>query len=1500
MQATATPLDVLYVGEKTEGGQPTGGGRFRVETVAAEKGGWPGGETVDCLLVDSLTATEGPVELVRRVDRAYPSTPLVAFADPEQVGRVLDAGATDVVRSPPGETPEALLRRRVENVCETTPVDGVAEHGSYTHEGLLEQLSENLQDVIWVNNPENPPGERMEFVSAAYEEVWGRPREHLFAGGVEALYETVHPDDRERIMSINGTDRLESGDRNLTYRIVRPDGEIRWIHDRMLDVSADGETSQLVGIARDVTEREQRKQELTESEETLENVLSEVPMVLFAFDENGTFTRSKGRALGHFHLESGDMIGESLFDVFAHRPDIREHCERALDGEQVTATVELGGRTFESRYQPLFDDGDVVTVVGHAYDVTDRVERQHQLERQNDLFAKAQDIADVGAWEYRPDGSSLWTQKVYDIYRLPEGTEPSLETARECYHPTDWPRISDALERALEHGESFDLEVRLATETEGTRWVQLRGDPQTADGVVTHLRGTVQDITERKHREQELERSREFLDQIHQVGNVGGWEYHFQTDTLELTEATSRMVGLPSEMSLGAKELLECHHPEDRERVRTAVTQLWTAGEPFGIEVRVLAGDETQWMYSQAEPVYEDGEVVAMRGVTRNITERKHREQQLQAERDIVERVLETSPVGILVHDADQRITRANEKAAEIMGVAAGALEGSRTPPEGMRILSAEGEPRSREEAAVHLAKKRGEPVRDKKFVLETPEGDRRTIIADVVPLFDEGELQRIVSTFDDVTERVERERRLESQRNELARLDRINRIIRDVDAALVAAESRAEIEQAVCDELARSGPYHSTMVLRKNGDQLSLESTGEDNPDAVTLPEIPRSAPVWRAVETGETQALQSDGAENEWTTCRELVDGETHSTAAIPLASEGQTDGVLVVCSSREGALSERELEVLDELGSNVGHAIGAIERREREATLTSLYEATQDLLAAESPGAVSDAVVETAGSVLDPSAVGIFLFDDENNVLQPAASTERLREFYDGQMTFGPGKPDSIVWQTYVEGERQFLRDVRTSAHVVDPDTEARTALFLPLGEHGVFVVATDERVPFSEQKQRLVGLLGATTEAALDRVAGRAEIRERDRRLAERSTRLERLERLFSLVGDIDDALRRASTPDELDRQVCEQLVATDPFEFAWVGSIPPDGSTVKPQTWANGERSEQTYLDEVSFALDGEAPAARAARSGEPVTVPNVIGHLREADWAQAAVESNFESVLAVPLAHEDTTYGVLVVYATEPHAFDNLARAVFDRLGTLVPQVSTGLQRDRTVLADRVVELELSLPNPESFPNAVAGAIGEPVEYRQVKPTSNGQTRLRFSLTDPHIETLREVERQFVSVESLDVVERSGVTTVSATVSGSTAPARMLSCGAVPDQIVAEADTTVATVRLPRDADVRLFLERVSEHYPGVELVSRRDVGVRDHTEAAAQRALAEDLTDRQREVLRTAYEHGFFESPRATTGVELADLLDISQPTVTHHLREAQRRLFDALFEAT
>ena len=68
----------------------------------------------------------------------------------------------------------------------------------------------------------------------------------------------------------------------------------------------------------------------------------------------------------------------------------------------------------------------------------------------------------------------------------------------------------------------------------------------------------------------------------------------------------------------------------------------------------------------------------------------------------------------------------------------------------------------------------------------------------------------------------------------------------------------------------------------------------------------------------------------------------------------------------------------------------------------------------------------------------------------------------------------------------------------------------------------------------------------------------------------------------------------------------------------------------------------------------------------------------------------------------------------------------------------------------------------------------------------------------------------------------------------------------------------------------------------------------------AFQDALDDRLTDRQRTVLRTAYLADYFESPRGSTSEEVADALDISGPTMLHHLRRAERKLVDAFLSTT
>jgi len=272
-------------------------------------------------------------------------------------------------------------------------------------------------------------------------------------------------------------------------------------------------------------------------------------------------------------------------------------------------------------------------------------------------------------------------------------------------------------------------------------------------------------------------------------------------------------------------------------------------------------------------------------------------------------------------------------------------------------------------------------------------------------------------------------------------------------------------------------------------------------------------------------------------------------------------------------------------------------------------------------------------------------------------------------------------------------------------------------------------------------------------------------------------------------------------------------------------------------------------------------------------------------------------MLAVPLAYGDATYGVLAVYADEPNAFDDIVEPVITTLGETIAYSINAIETRRGILADTVVELELALEGTKTFLNTVAEVADEAVSYREITPDTDGRSQVLFAVSHPVVDDILALESEFVAVESLTHVENGGEHLFRAAIAEPTVADTLLECGAIPKEVTATARGSQARVHLPRERDVREFLDRVRDRYPQTTLQSQQTIDSRQ-TADSLNATVENELTDRQREVLLTAFESGYFESPRATSGVELSELLDISQPTMTHHLREAQRRLFTSLFD--
>ena len=120
------------------------------------------------------------------------------------------------------------------------------------------QLAESIREVFWLMSLE---GDEIYYLSPGYEDIWGRSSEDLIAQPMSWV-ESIHPDDRERVVSrFQRRTQGEFSDPSTEFRIIRPDGSIRWILGRSFPVEDEnGRVYRMAGFALDITKRKHAEQ----------------------------------------------------------------------------------------------------------------------------------------------------------------------------------------------------------------------------------------------------------------------------------------------------------------------------------------------------------------------------------------------------------------------------------------------------------------------------------------------------------------------------------------------------------------------------------------------------------------------------------------------------------------------------------------------------------------------------------------------------------------------------------------------------------------------------------------------------------------------------------------------------------------------------------------------------------------------------------------------------------------------------------------------------------------------------------------------------------------------------------------------------------------------------------------------------------------------------------------------------------------------------------------
>jgi len=403
-------------------------------------------------------------------------------------------------------------------------------------------------------------------------------------------------------------------------------------------------------------------------------------------------------------------------------------------------------------------------------------------------------------------------------------------------------------------------------------------------------------------------------------------------------------------------------------------------------------------------------------------------------------------------------------------------------------------------------------------------------------------------------------------------------------------------------------------------------------------------------------------------------------------------------------------------------------------------------------------------------------------------------------------------------------------------------------------------------------------------------------ERERELLSQRKQLAALNNLNHVVRDITEAVIERSTRDEIETAVCDRIAATSSYRFAWVGEADRASETVTYRTGAGLDG----YLDDVTISLDpdderGDGPTGRAFRTGEIQTTRDVETDPRFEPWRDHAVEYGVRSSAAVPIRHEETTYGVLSVYADRPDAFEETERAVLDQLGEVVGHAIAATERKRALMSDEVVELQFRLPNLFETLGIQSTDAG-PITIDHATPIRDEAYLVYGTATPDAVDTVQAIVETLPHWESVTFREGDGEVGFEARLTEPPVLSAVASLGGTVERATIEDGTYDMTIYVPTSVDVRQVIDTVTDAYPTINLLKRRQRTRNTETTTQVRRVLESDLTDRQLTSLQAAYYAGFFEWPRDASGEDVADSLGVAPPTFHQHLRKAESKVFDRL----
>lgn len=359
--------------------------------------------------------------------------------------------------------------------------------------------------------------ERITWSDEIYRILGLPPQEH--GSSLAEWLHAIHPEDREKVILAVEEAKNDVRRFDLEYRILRPDGEVRFLHSQG-DIIRDehGRPRRVFGIAQDITERkwgEQRLREYEKAVEGLDEMIVVVDRDYRCLLANRAFLSYRG--LEREQLE--ERLVPELLSPGVFENAVKEKLDECFKGNVVKYEMRysyptLGERDLFISYFPIEGRTGIERVACILKDITESKRAEEQLRLSESQFAEAQRLAHIGSWSLDIRSNTVTCSD--ELYRI-FGVQPSefdhrYEEVIRITHPEDRDKLRSIIENSLKTHEPFSVYYRITLPTGELRVLHARGAVVVDEhGNASRLHGTAQDVTERIQAEERLRATTEQL-----------------------------------------------------------------------------------------------------------------------------------------------------------------------------------------------------------------------------------------------------------------------------------------------------------------------------------------------------------------------------------------------------------------------------------------------------------------------------------------------------------------------------------------------------------------------------------------------------------------------------------------------------------------------------------------------------------------------------------------------------------------------------------------------------------------------------------------------------------------------------------------------------------------------------------------------------------------------------------------------------------------------------